>query len=208
MSEWQERSAGWYLDSKTFVAVSNNSKELAAHILTRKMEAAGFFEALVAAAATCIDNPHCRDIRKSYKEWNIVQSEQTCSRHNRVAKLPWRPECPGDSCASPSGSHLKQSVHHVWANPSPTLISVLFMSDRRWLAGTAHPAALYCLVWGTETVWSIGGTVVTEENRCRRIITHPNAVFDSSCHIHWPGIEHGPPRWEACDYPCEDSFVQ
>jgi hypothetical protein len=68
VSDGQEGSAGWYLDSKAIVAVSSNSKELAARILTRKMEAAGFFEALVAAAATCIDNPHCRDIRKSYKE--------------------------------------------------------------------------------------------------------------------------------------------
>jgi len=58
VSEGQEQRAGWYLDSKAFVAVSSNSKELAACILTWKMEAAGFFEALVAAAATRIDNPH------------------------------------------------------------------------------------------------------------------------------------------------------
>jgi len=52
VSEGQEQSTGWYLDSKAFVAVSSNSKELAARILTWKIEAAGFFEALVAAAAT------------------------------------------------------------------------------------------------------------------------------------------------------------
>ena len=114
-----------------------------------------------------------------------INSKET-ARHYCAAKLPWRSEFPGDSCWSPPGSHLKHSMHHVWASPRLTLVFVLFLSDSRWFAGTSRPAALNYVVWGTETARSIGGRAFTDQNRCSWIKAYPSAV---SITVTYTGLE-------------------
>jgi len=113
-----------------------------------------------------------------YEDWQSGCNRDSCVQMTPGCEVLF---CPPLPCVCLSGPPAAAYLNVVTLRPLVPLVR----ATCRWR-------------W----VRSIGGMILTGETEVLGEKSGPEQLHHKS-HMAWPGIEHGPPRWEAGDWPPE-----